>query len=95
MDAASAKNSVGSSPRCESMTVDFESLFAGLSLPPRGDGYTTAEIMAATRMGREKARDKIKQALAAGVCSRSEKHIERMDGRMTRVTSYVFKVQEE
>jgi hypothetical protein len=77
------------------INVDFDALFAGLNLQPGGDGYTTKEIMDATRMGTDAARSKIRRALEAGICTRSEKWVERIDGRMTRVTSYVFKGQGE
>ena len=79
-----------SSSKTESVTVDFESLFAGLSLLPRGDGYTTAEIKAATGWSDETTRKRIRSALEAGVCKRGQKWLERIDGRMTPVAAYVF-----
>ena len=72
-----------------------DALFAGLNIQAGGDGYTTKEIMDATRMGTDAARTKIRRALEAGICTRSEKFVERIDGRMARVTSYVFKAQGE
>lgn len=90
MDAASTQNSIGASPRCESLTVDFDALFGGFRPIPGGDGYTTAEIKAATGWGDETTRKRIRSALEAGVCKRGQKWLERIDGRMTSVPAYVF-----
>lgn len=90
MDAAYPQDSVGSAPRCESLTIDFEALFGDFRPIPGGDGYTTAEIKAATGWSDETTRKRIRSALGAGICKRGSKWLERIDGRMTSVPAYVF-----
>ena len=74
----------------QSLTVDFDALFCGFRPTPGGDGYTTAEIKAATGWSDETTRKRIRSALEAGVCKRGQKWLERIDGRMTPVAAYVF-----
>ena len=94
MDAAFAQNKVGSAPSCENLTVDFNALFAGLPSRSQGEGYTTAEIMAVTGMSKEMVRRNIRKALDGGICTRSRKLMERIDGIKVSVSAYIFNVKE-
>lgn len=91
MDTASSQNTVGASPACESLIVDFDALFDGFRPKPGGAGYLTSEIRAATGWSKEATRVRLRQALESGICTRGRRMIERIDGGITPVTSYIFK----
>lgn len=91
MVTSHSQNQVGSSGCREVLTVDFEALFGNFTPQPGGDGYLTHEICEATGLSTGIVRNRLKQALKDGTCVRGTRRVERIDGRITPVTSYIFK----